>query len=258
MKTIKFISGNIFTTKCQTLVNTVNCVGIMGAGIALEFRFRYPEMFEKYVVLCKENNMEIGKLWIYNIPNSGRKVLNFPTKKHWKYPSKIEYLEKGLQKFVDTYEVRNITSIAFPLLGAQNGGINPDVSKEVMEKYLSKCDIQIEIYEYDESSKDDLVEKFNDLFKHYEIEELVALFKLNSSSLLEIKNLISEHKLNSLFQLTQKKVERVGQKKLQDIYNVFMRNEPKLKSETLFSQSYVSDKAAKNNDYEIKESDCKN
>src|SRR5689334_19885892 len=118
---VKYINGNIFTSKYQTLVNTVNCVGIMGAGIALEFKYRYPEMFEKYVKHCKEHLIQIGKLSIYEVPNKDQKVLNFPTKNDWKHPSKYEYLTKGLEKFLNIYREKKITSVAFPLLGAQNG-----------------------------------------------------------------------------------------------------------------------------------------
>ena len=79
---IKIISGNIFTSKCQTIVNTINCVGVMGAGIALECRLRYPEMYKKYVELCENREISIGILWLYK--SEDRWILNFPTKKHWK------------------------------------------------------------------------------------------------------------------------------------------------------------------------------
>ncbi len=75
---IKIINGNIFTSKCQTIVNTVNCVGVMGAGMALECRLRYPEMHEKYILLCKDKLIDIGLLWIYKSPEKW--ILNFPTK----------------------------------------------------------------------------------------------------------------------------------------------------------------------------------
>lgn len=120
---VQVITGNIFTSDRQTLVNTVNCVGIMGAGIALEFKFRYPEMFERYVNLCEEGAIDIGKLWIFKPLNSNHLILNFPTKKHWRNPSKIQFLELGLAKFVETYEQRNIHSAAFPVLGASKGRI---------------------------------------------------------------------------------------------------------------------------------------
>jgi O-acetyl-ADP-ribose deacetylase (regulator of RNase III) len=136
---VKVITGNIFTTKAQTIVNTVNCVGVMGAGIALECRLRFPEMYEKYVTLCDQGQLKIGLLWLYK--GDERWVLNFPTKKHWKYPSKKEYLEKGLEKFLSTYEQKGISSIAFPLLGASQGGIDGEESLAIMLSYLEQATI---------------------------------------------------------------------------------------------------------------------
>lgn len=152
--------GNIFNSKAQTIVNTVNCVGVMGKGIALVFKLRYPKMFNEYAVLCKKHMISPGKLWIYKGEPGAPWVLNFPTKFHWKYPSKIEYIESGLQKFVDTYKERGITSIAFPMLGTHNGGLDKDEVRSLMERYLNKCDIPIEIYDYDPSTPDDLFDEF--------------------------------------------------------------------------------------------------
>lgn len=157
---ITVINGNIFNTKAQTIVNTVNCVGVMGKGIALVFKLRYPSMFEQYQKYCKQNLIAVGKLWIYKGEPTNPWVLNFPTKTHWKLPSEYEYIEKGLQKFVDTYKEKDITSIAFPLLGANNGGLDKDKIMETMLHYLSKCDIPIEIYQYDSMAPDDLFETF--------------------------------------------------------------------------------------------------
>ena len=117
MSNITFKKGNIFSSDKQTIVNTINCVGVMGKGVALGFRLRYPEMYEKYRELCKTKQIAIGKLWLYKQSREGLQwILNFPTKIHWKYPSKMEYLEAGLQKFVDTYEEKGITSIALSLI----------------------------------------------------------------------------------------------------------------------------------------------
>lgn len=109
---IKIKKGNIFSSKSETIVNTVNCVGVMGAGIAYEFKLRHPDMFKKYKQLCDNNLIDIGKLSIYQVDNTSnyKKILNFPTKKNWKHPSRIEYLEDGLKKFVDTYNEKNIKS----------------------------------------------------------------------------------------------------------------------------------------------------
>ena len=160
MTDLREVKGNIFTSKCQTLVNTVNCVGVMGAGIALEFKLRYPEMYQRYVQHCQEGRLKVGKLWLYKNPaNNGRQchwVLNFPTKKHWKYPSKESYLRAGLENFVATYHNRGIESIAFPTLGSQNGGIPEEISVKLMREYLENIEIDVEIYRYDSSAADDL------------------------------------------------------------------------------------------------------
>ena len=154
---VKVITGNLFTSSCQTIVNTVNCVGVMGAGIALECRLRFPEMHENYISLCNEEKIDIGLLWIYKSPK--RWILNFPTKKNWKYPSKKEYLHTGLKKFCDTYKEKGIESIAFPLLGADKGGIPQEDSLSIMRSYLDNIDIEVEIYRYDPKAKDDLYDK---------------------------------------------------------------------------------------------------
>jgi O-acetyl-ADP-ribose deacetylase (regulator of RNase III) len=141
---VTITSGNLFESKTQTLVNTVNCVGVMGKGIALEFKKRYPDMFTKYKTICDKGLLKTGNLWLYK---SDKWILNFPTKQHWKNDSKIEYLVAGLDKFISTYKEKGITSISFPLLGASNGGLDPVLVKELMVSKLSECSIPIMIYE---------------------------------------------------------------------------------------------------------------
>lgn len=137
----------IFESSAQTLVNTVNCVGVMGKGLALEFKNRYPAMFDKYKSFCDKGAFKPGVLWIYKAED-GKWVLNFPTKIDWKNPSKIEYLEEGLKKFVEIWSDKGITSVAFPLLGCTNGGLNPDEVIPLMEKYLNQCEgLDVTIYD---------------------------------------------------------------------------------------------------------------
>ena len=136
--------GNIFDSKAQTIVNTVNCLGVMGKGLALQFKMRYPEMFTAYERICQDRLLNIGKLWLYKTEN--RWVLNFPTKYDWRKPTEEYYLELGLTKFMETYQQRGITSIAFPLLGASNGGLAPERSFEIMMRYLEECEIPVTIY----------------------------------------------------------------------------------------------------------------
>ena len=147
MITISIIRNkNIFDTKCKTIVNPINCVGVMSKGIALEIKNRYPNMFEKYKEFCDKKLIDIGKLWLYKEQND-KWILNFPTKTHWKYNSEYDYIEKGMSKFVETYKEKNIKTIAFPMLGCGGGGLNTEKVLEIMLKYLSKCDnLIVEIY----------------------------------------------------------------------------------------------------------------
>lgn len=216
---LSIISGNIFTSKCQTIVNTVNCVGVMGAGIALECRLRYPEMFTQYARLCDEQKIDVGILWLFKSPN--RWVLNFPTKKHWKYPSKEQYLHAGLQKFMDTYESKNIESIAFPLLGAQHGGLDASQSLKLMESYLQHCAIPVEIYRYDPTAADDVYDEFKASFLSMTVDELKARTGLRSNYIDRIQEALTSSKIHQLNQLAS--VDGIGDKTLEKAF-AFVRN----------------------------------
>lgn len=218
---IKSLKGNIFSSNCQTLVNTVNCVGVMGAGIALEFKYRYPAMFEKYVKYCNDNLIQIGKLWVYDIPGTAKKVLNFPTKRDWKNPSKYDYLEKGLIKFIETYKEKGISSVAFPLLGAQNGGLEPDKVLRLMIKYLSLVDIRVEIYEFDPNSKDDLIDNFRDFILNSSQNEVISQTGLSISVLKIIHHELMKSKAQSLIQLL--KVKGIGEESIKLCFQYAMK-----------------------------------
>ena len=141
---LTYIKGNLLNSPAQVLVNTVNTVGVMGKGIALQFKNKYPEMFRVYQKECDKKNLDIGKLILWK--DNGKWVLLFPTKKHWRSPSKIEYIEKGLDKFVQSDEMLGIESIAFPRLGCGNGGLDWNLVKPMMERYLKDLPINIYIY----------------------------------------------------------------------------------------------------------------
>ena len=147
-------NGNLFDSECQTLVNTVNCDGIMGAGIAKQFKQKYPKMFEDYKLACKPGIYRClehgGDLWLYTYIDlfKEKKILCFATKEHWQYPSKLEWIEHGLKEFVADYKYWKITSVAWPKLGCNNGGLNwENEVKPLMIKYLDDIDIINEIYE---------------------------------------------------------------------------------------------------------------
>ena len=144
---ITYIIGNLFESPAHVLVNTVNTVGVMGKGIAKDFKAIYPEMFREYQRLCEEKKLTVGTLWLYKTPNKW--ILNFPTKTTWRLPSKLEYIESGLKAFVKGYAKHGITSIAFPPLGCGNGELNWESQvRPLMEKYLNKLPIDIFIYLY--------------------------------------------------------------------------------------------------------------
>lgn len=142
---IHYMNGDIFRSEMQVLVNPVNTVGVMGKGLALQFKVRYPAMFEAYQTLCKQGNFEIGQLHLFRADTKW--ILNFPTKQHWRNPSKLDYIESGLKHFIEIYHDEAIESIALPKLGAGLGGLDWETQvKPLMEHYLSDLPIEIEIY----------------------------------------------------------------------------------------------------------------
>jgi O-acetyl-ADP-ribose deacetylase (regulator of RNase III) len=154
---IIYLQGTVFNAPVKTFVNTVNCAGVMGAGIALEFKLRYPEMYEDYAEKCKNKQMKVGIPRIYEYSEDVW-IMNFATKGHWRFPSKIQWIEQGLKYFSENYQKRNIESIAFPKLGTNNGGLDWNEVKIIMEKYLSNLDIPVYIC-LDEKNEAEGVEK---------------------------------------------------------------------------------------------------
>lgn len=144
MAGIHYVKGDIFASNAQVIVNTVNCKGVMGKGLALTFKQKYPAMFAAYEHDCQTGKLKIGRPTLYT--KSSPWILNFPTKNHWRFPSKLEYLEKGLTFLAQNYKKAGITSIAFPKLGAQNGHLSWEDVGPLMAKYLSQLDIDVYVY----------------------------------------------------------------------------------------------------------------
>ncbi len=142
---ITYVKGDLFDSPAQVLVNTVNTVGVMGKGIARRFKRAFPDMFKQYQALCEAGELQVGRLWLYRDPE--RWVLNFPTKKHWRNPSRPEYVDAGLQRFVEMYSEVGITQIAFPQLGCGNGELDWEAQvRPLMERHLSKLAIDIFVH----------------------------------------------------------------------------------------------------------------
>lgn len=135
---IKETKGNLFNSKSEVLVNAVNCVGVMGKGIALQFKQKFPaEYFKAYKTACQNGELAIGKVQVYELKNTQtnpRYIINFPTKNHWRELSKIEYIESGLQSLTEAVEQYEIKSIAMPALGCGLGGLDWNDVKPLIEK----------------------------------------------------------------------------------------------------------------------------
>jgi len=147
---IKIVRGNIIDADVQALVNTVNTVGIMGRGIALQFKRAFPDNYEAYRKVCEKKQLETGMVYTYEREQlyNPRYIINFPTKRHWKSPSKMEYIESGLMALVQEITRLKIESIAIPPLGCGLGGLNWNEVYKKIEETLRPLN-QIDIYVFE-------------------------------------------------------------------------------------------------------------
>lgn len=146
---IQSMSGNLLEDSAEAYVNTVNTVGVMGKGIALQFKQAFPEMFKQYAKDCKSGFVQTGKMHVVEINGltNPKYIINFPTKEHWRNPSKLDYIESGLTDLVRVVKEKNIQSIAIPPLGCGNGGLDWLVVKSMILKAFKDVDITIHLYE---------------------------------------------------------------------------------------------------------------
>jgi O-acetyl-ADP-ribose deacetylase (regulator of RNase III)/uncharacterized protein YwgA len=143
--TIRALIGNLFASDMQTIVNTVNCVGIMGKGIAQIFKKEYPAMFEDYAERCQRGEVRLGEPYHYK-DLAGASIVNFPTKGHWRAATRLEDVESGLDYFVKHFREWGITSVAFPPLGCGNGGLEWATVGPLMYSKLKGLGIPVELY----------------------------------------------------------------------------------------------------------------
>lgn len=147
---IKFTTGDILAADADALVNTVNCVGVMGRGIALQFRNAFPANFEAYAAACKLGEVRPGRMFIFETGalTSPRYIINFPTKRHWRGKSRMEDIEAGLQALVETIRRLELRSIAIPPLGAGLGGLPWDaVRARIVEAVSPLTEVQVIVFE---------------------------------------------------------------------------------------------------------------
>jgi O-acetyl-ADP-ribose deacetylase (regulator of RNase III)/uncharacterized protein YwgA len=144
MASFKVLLGDLFESKAQTLVNTVNCVGVMGKGVAEQFKKRFPDMFADYEFRCRRNEVRLGEPYRYK--SSSIQIVNFPTKDHWRSPSRLIDIERGLQYFVDHAAEWDISSVAMPPLGCGNGGLEWSEVGPLIYRKLHQLPIDVELF----------------------------------------------------------------------------------------------------------------
>jgi len=172
---IKFVGGDFFDYDADIRINTVNCVGVMGAGVALLFKNKYPNMFDEYFRACERNEVEPGKPYVWEENNMFSKctIINFPTKIHWKNPSEYEYVEKGLVWLRQYLLERNNSTVTLPALGCGHGGLEWDKVKEMIIKYLSEVNSKIFVFEPSSSTTTYISEEINEKLKEQKILRLL-------------------------------------------------------------------------------------
>lgn len=197
---IEYKKGNILAEDVEAVVNTVNCVGIMGRGIALQFKNSFPDNFKAYAAACKRSEVQPGRMFIYDTGRltNPRYIVNFPTKRHWKGKSRMEDVDAGLVALAEEIRVRNIRSIAIPPLGSGLGGLDWSKVRPRIEAALCRIDdLRVVIFEPSEVNVDQRANNSSDAPKMTAGRAaLVALMHRYLSGLLDpFISLLEVHKL---------------------------------------------------------------
>jgi len=150
--------GDLLGTNAEALVNTVNTVGVMGKGIALQFKQAYPDNYSAYEAACRRGEVELGKMFVFHrhTSNNPRLIINFPTKKHWREKSRIKDIESGLRSLIDVVKREGIKSIAVPPLGCGNGGLDwSDVHPLIEQAFSHVPDVTVQLFDPDGAPRSD-------------------------------------------------------------------------------------------------------
>ena len=261
MAHIQYLKGSIFDSDAQVIVNTVNCKGIMGKGLALAFKEKYPKMFLVYQQECRDDKLRIGRPTLYK--ESVPWILNFPTKDNWRANSKLEYLKKGLEYFVDNYKKVGIRSIAFPKLGAQNGKLSWDEVGPLMADYLGRLEIEVSIYiadgdreyQYGLESECGVKERSWKLFSKLALSQarLQQETQLNARDAKRVANSRASREFTSLLDIEGiEGLAKTSLKKIKDYINRQQYTEVELISMPLSSALHLEDDEQKNTSIPLK------
>lgn len=154
---ITYKTGDILKENVEAIVNTVNCVGVMGRGIALQFKKAFPENFKSYAAVCKKKELQPGSMFVFEPKQliNPKYIINFPTKRHWRGKSRLEDIESGLSALVEEIRTRQIKSIAIPPLGAGLGGLPwIEVKKRILGAFSDLSIVDVVIFEPSEATAD--------------------------------------------------------------------------------------------------------
>ena len=203
---------------------TVNCEGVMGAGIALEGKLRWPAMYERYVERCLKNEIRPGVLNWWESDLTEDRVLCFPTKASWKQPSQIDFIKKGLDTFIDEYADKGVTSIAMPHLGCSLGGLTwEEVRPLIVEKLDSLEGLEVELWEFDQQAEDPWYQELADLLENYSSDEVGRRLGLNKRA---INALVSAAMMPYVRNLSAlQSAAGIGEKTLEKVYEYLFRRE---------------------------------
>lgn len=186
-------------------------MGVMGAGLALEFKLRYPTMYADYLGRCQKNEVRLGEPYLYR--DDAVVVLNFPTKANWKYPSKLPWIESGLAHFAKQAADYSIKRIAFPLLGCSKGGLSWDEVKPLMERYLGPLELEVIICMDNERMATGLEGKMVEILNQQDIESLVKDAKLKRAIAAKVHQALPLNRFRELLM-----IQGVGETSYSSLY----------------------------------------
>jgi O-acetyl-ADP-ribose deacetylase (regulator of RNase III) len=147
---LTFLKGDLLVSDAEAVINTVNCVGVMGRGLALQFKIAYPENFKAYAAACKRNEVEPGRMFVFETGQAARPrfIINFPTKRHWRGKSRLDDIEAGLKALVAEIRTRHIRSVAIPPLGSGLGGLSWKSVRPLIERAAAELpDVDVLVFE---------------------------------------------------------------------------------------------------------------
>ena len=200
---INYTTGNLLESDAYCLVNTVNCEGYMGKGLAYQFQKAYPENNKAYIEACKKGELKVGKVFFFK--EDGKIIANFPTKDRWREPSKMEYIQEGLKDLLIKLLSYNISSVAMPPLGSGNGGLSwYEVRKEI-EREFNSISQKIDITVYEPSNNIKINVKPKKPPKIYLSSYIIAKIKSKLNNYIEDKRLMRLQKTCYFFNFFYKK-----------------------------------------------------